>query len=152
MPKDLTEKKDENSDLTYCHGNRATILITTDFIERITTSPDLIEKINRKYHLAEKKIKHYDATSKKSVKPEQNNGVKFELFYFDVFEECEKFGLFETLREEEFAPVKNATGLDSPESARKLLRDLHAKWLNRAGIETEGEGYVEIDPRLCYNG
>jgi hypothetical protein len=31
-----------------------------------------------------------------------------------VFEECNKFGLFETLREDEFAPVKNATGLDSP--------------------------------------
>jgi hypothetical protein len=32
------------------------------------------------------------------------------------------------------------------------LRNLHAKWLNRAGIQTEGEGHVEIDPRLCYNG
>lgn len=144
--------RDQKGDLTYCHGNRATILITVDFIEKITTSPELIKKINRKYHLAEKKIKYWDPTTKKSIKPEQNNGVKFELFYFDVFDECNKFGLFETLREEEFAPVKNATGVDSPESARKLLRDLHAKWLKKAGIETEGEGHVEIDPRLCYNG
>jgi hypothetical protein len=29
---------------------------------------------------------------------------------------------------------------------------LHAKWLKNAGIETEGEGHVEIDPRICYNG
>jgi hypothetical protein len=49
--------------------------------------------------LAEKKIKHYNPETKTVVKPEVNNGVKFELFYFDVFEECEKFGLFETLRE-----------------------------------------------------
>jgi len=40
------------------------------------------------------------------------------------------------LREEEFAPVKNATGLDSPESARDLLRALHARWLQKAGVLT----------------
>lgn len=61
----------------YCHGNRATIVITRDFIERITTSNDLIEKINKKYHLAEKKIKYYSPEQKKSIKPENNNGVKF---------------------------------------------------------------------------
>ena len=60
MPKDLTQKKEQNGDLTYCHGNRATILITTDFIEKITTSEELIQKINKKYHLAQKKIKYYD--------------------------------------------------------------------------------------------
>lgn len=60
---------------------------------------------------------------------EKNNGVKFELFYFDVFEETDKIGLFETIREEEFAPLKNATGDDSPESARQYLKNLHRKWL-----------------------
>lgn len=44
------------------------------------------------------------------VKPTQNNGVKFELFYFDVFEEANRIGLFETLRDDEFAPLKNAEG------------------------------------------
>lgn len=109
-------------------------------------------KINRKYHLAEKKIKTYDPATGKSTKPDHNNGIKFELFYFDVFEECDKFGLFETIREEEFAPLKNPDGNDSPASARKLLRDLHLKWVLEAGIKTEGEGYVEIDPRLSFDG
>lgn len=73
--------------------------------------------------------------SKKVIKPTENNGVKFELFYFDVFEEAKKFGLFETLREEEFAPLKNATSDDSPDSARKMLHDLHKKWVEKAGIK-----------------
>lgn len=68
--------------------------------------------------MAEKKIKYFDKKEKKSIKPEKNNGVKFELFYFDVFEETDKFGLFETIRQDEFAPVKNAEGEDSPASAR----------------------------------
>ena len=76
------------------------------------------------------------------IKPDKNTGVKFELFYFDVFEETDKFGLFETIRSDQFAPVKNATGDDSPESARNLLRNLHLKWIKNAGVEVEGEGYV----------
>ena len=87
------------------------------------------------YHLAEKKIKHFDKNEKKSVKPEKNNGVKFELFYFDVFEETNKFALFQTIRADEFAPVKNAAGDDSPASAKELLRNLHMKWIKNAGIE-----------------
>lgn len=85
--------------------------------------------------MAEKKIKHWDSTSKQVIKPTENNGVKFELFYFDVFEEAKKFGLFETLREEEFAPLKNSSGDDSPDSARKMLRDLHRKWVEKEGIK-----------------
>ena len=126
--------------------------ITVDFIESITTNKEVVERINKSYHLAEKKIKYFDTKEKKSFKPEKNNGVKFELFYFDVFEQTDKFGLFETIREDEFAPVKNADGDDSPASARQLLRNLHLKWIKNAGIEVEGQGYVEIDPLLCYNG
>lgn len=74
-----------------------------------------------RYHLAEKKVKYWDEKEKKTITPEKNTGVKFELFYFDVFEETKKIGLFETLREEEFAPLKNATGEDSPASAKEYL-------------------------------
>lgn len=78
--------------------------------------------------------------------------MKFELFYFDVFEETDRFGLYETLREDEFAPIKNAEGNDSPATARDLVWNLNKRWLKNAGIETEGEGSFEIDPRLCYDG
>lgn len=45
-------------------------------------------------------MKYWEEKEKKTVAPEKNNGVKFELFYFDVFEETNKIGLFETIREE----------------------------------------------------
>lgn len=52
MPKEITEQRNENGELTYCHGGRATMLISVEFIERITSNPDIVSKINQKYHLA----------------------------------------------------------------------------------------------------
>lgn len=102
--------------------------------------------------MAEKKVKYWDPVAKKTVAVEKNNGVKFELFYFDVFEETSKIGLFETIREDEFAPLKNANGDDSPQSARDYLKKLHRKWVEAAGVTLEGEGDVEIHPKTSYNG
>lgn len=59
--------------------------VTRDFIEHLTSDPAVMLSINKKYHLAEKKIKHWDSALGKVVSAEKNNGVKFELFYFDVF-------------------------------------------------------------------
>ena len=105
-----------------------------------------------RYHLAEKKVKYWDAKERKTITPEKNTGVKFELFYFDVFEFTDKIGVFETLREDEFSPLKNANGEDSPASAKEYLEKLHRKWLEQAGVKLEGEGRVEIHPRRSYDG
>lgn len=48
--------------------------------------------------------------------------------------------------------MKNATGDDSPDSARQYLKRLHRKWLIDSGVELEGEGDVEVHPRVSYNG
>ena len=45
-------------------------------------------------------------------------------------------------RNEEFAPVKNATGIDSPESARELISKLHKKWLESIGIKFDGNKFI----------
>jgi UDP-N-acetylglucosamine pyrophosphorylase len=68
IPKALSEARDEKGELVYCHGNRATMLMSVDFIDKIT-SPEMIARINKKYHLAEKKIKCWDPIVKKSSKP-----------------------------------------------------------------------------------
>ena len=119
-----------------------------------------IEKLNNLYHCAIKKIQHYNEETGKSEKPSKNNGYKMELFFngFIPFLAPEKFAVFEVVREEEFAPVKNAEGSnsDSPNTARGLLSALHAKWIRAAGGKIEGEvgenNNVEIPGAISYEG
>lgn len=65
-----------------------------------------------------------DPETRKTVVPKSNNGFKLEMFIFDVFPLAEKWCVMEVLREDEFAPVKNADGVDvtdTPSTARILL-------------------------------
>jgi UDP-N-acetylglucosamine/UDP-N-acetylgalactosamine diphosphorylase len=68
------------------------------------------------------------------VESKSPNAYKFELFYFDCFPLASGISLLEVDRNEEFAPVKNANGADSPESARLLMSKLHQKWLRAVGF------------------
>ena len=70
-------------------------------------------------HLARKKIPCLDETGR-AVRPGEPNGLKYELFIFDQIHEMPGCLPFEVVREREFAPVKNAQGADSVESARRL--------------------------------
>ena len=71
-------------------------------------------------HVVEKKIPHIDADGN-SVNPEKPCGCKYEQLVLDLIHELDSCLPFEVVREKEFAPIKNATGVDSVESARKLL-------------------------------
>ena len=73
-------------------------------------------------HFAKKKIAYVTADGKK-VKPEEPNGYKFELFILDMIHMLENCLPYEVERNKEFAPIKNKTGVDSVESARKLLKE-----------------------------
>ena len=76
----------------------------------------------------------------------------FELFIFDALPMADRWVAMETSREEEFAPLKNATGADSPASVKRAISRLHASWFERAGVavprtpEGEPENPLEISP------
>ena len=53
---------------------------------------------------------------------EKENGKKFEMLAVDLIKLMGSALPFEVIREKEFAPIKNKTGVDSVESARELLR------------------------------
>ena len=79
------------------------------------------------YHTARKKAAYLDERGEK-VTPAEPNAYKFEAFLFDAFAFYRDMGILRIEREHEFAPVKNRTGEDSPETARELyLADLKSQ-------------------------
>ena len=86
-----------------------------------------IEEVSKKklpYHSAHKKAKYIDENGKLVI-PEKPNAYKFESFIFDAFDMLNDMAILRVKREDEFAPVKNAEGNDSPETARKLYKDFY---------------------------
>jgi UDP-N-acetylglucosamine/UDP-N-acetylgalactosamine diphosphorylase len=71
-------------------------------------------------HRARKKVP-WMAPDGRLVEPDVPNAWKLERFAFDVFPHAPRAEVHEVLREREFAPVKNATGEDSLETARALV-------------------------------
>ena len=118
------------------------------------------------FHVARKRIPVWDPAVGAAVPPETENpnGVKLETFIFDVFKLAgEDFGVFEVQREEEFAPIKNASGPgipDSPATAAEQLCATHKAWLLAAGATLTNESTesgiglldVEISPLVSYSG
>ena len=73
-------------------------------------------------HIVEKKIPHLNEKGE-LVKPEEPNGYKFESLVLDMIHQMDICLPFEVVRNKEFAPIKNKTGVDSVESARALLQE-----------------------------
>ncbi|MFL5341373.1 MAG: UTP--glucose-1-phosphate uridylyltransferase [Gemmataceae bacterium] len=78
--------------------------------------------------------------------PEQENAVQFERFIFDVLPQAERYLVVETSPAEEFAPLKNRTGTDTPETVRQALTNRARDWLRRAGMTVPDGLAVEISP------
>lgn len=85
---------------------------------------DLEEIVARKLplHIVEKKIPYLNEKGE-PVKPEEPNGYKFEQLVLDMIHELDSCLPYEVVRNKEFAPIKNKTGIDSVESARKLCQE-----------------------------
>ena len=71
------------------------------------------------YHSAYKKNSYLDENGKEVI-PDAPNSYKFEAFIFDAFELFDDIAILRGNREDDFAPVKNATGVDSPQTAKEL--------------------------------
>ena len=91
------------------------------------------------------------------VKPDKANGVKFEMFVFDALPFANKSIVIETKRADDFSPVKNAEGLDSPQTCRDDQLRQFTRWLKAAGtaVETDASGLpaarMEISPLFGYD-
>lgn len=116
---EMAAETNENGELKYGESHILCNLFNIKAIEKIS-------QMNLPYHIAFKKAKYIDNNGNLVV-PDNPNAYKFESFLFDAFESLDDLAIMRVKREEEFAPVKNAEGVDSPETARKLYLDFHEK-------------------------
>ena len=139
----------KTGELAFRAGNIANHFYTLKFLNEVK---DFEEELA--YHIARKKIPHIDLSSGEVVRPTKSNGMKLEMFVFDVFPFTKRFAVLEVLRQEEFSPLKNApgTGSDDPETSRKDLLSQHKRWLKVAGAKLEEGVEVEVSPLVSYAG
>ncbi len=114
ITEEMAEETDENGELKFGESHLNCNLFNIKAIEKIGN-----EKLP--YHAALKKATYMDENGNIIV-PTEPNGYKFESFIFDAFEKIDKMGILRGKRENEFAPVKNAEGVDSPATARELYK------------------------------
>lgn len=119
IPESLIEEVDEHGELMYGESHIMCNLYTLDAIEKIAN-------VELPYHSAHKKVDFMQEDGNMFFAKEPN-GYKYEAFIFDGFELFDDITLYRGKREEDFAPVKNAEGVDSPETAAKLYSDFWFK-------------------------
>ena len=109
LPEELAEKRDPDGDLVFWAGSPAVHCLEVGFVERLTAPGGS----GLPFHRADKKVPHVgrDGTL---VQPDAPNAVKFEAFIFDALPLAERTVTVESLRSEDFSPIKNAEGADSP--------------------------------------
>jgi len=128
LPGDMGTATTAGGTLLFGAGNPAIHLFSVRFLARAAAGDSLMP-----YHAAFKKVPFWSVETG-HVRPETENAVKFEKFMFDVLPHAEPWLLVETPRDDEFAPLKNARGADSPEEVRAAQSRLAARWLAKAGI------------------
>jgi UDP-N-acetylglucosamine/UDP-N-acetylgalactosamine diphosphorylase len=128
LPGELAEKKNADGSLVFELGSIATHIISVAFVEQLNKQGFALP-----LHRAVKKIPHIDAAGQ-LVEPTKPNGIKLESFIFDALSLCSKSIILQTLRSEEFAPAKNAIGVDSVETTRQMMINRAADWLESAGV------------------
>lgn len=114
LTEEMLHQKNEKGELAYNFGVILNYLFSVEALERIMSH-------QLSLHVVEKKITYLDETGNQ-VKPVQPNGYKFEQLVLDMIHDLDSCLPFEVVREKEFAPIKNAAGVDSVDTARELLK------------------------------
>lgn len=112
LPEKMAEETDINGELKYGESHIMCNLYTIDAIEKVSKEALM-------YHSAFKKNSYIDE-NRREIIPEEPNSYKFESFIFDAFEFFDDIAILRGKREDDFAPVKNKEGVDSPKTAKEL--------------------------------
>ena len=133
-------RRDSDGSLTYKAGNIAVHAFSLDFAQEMAEA-------RLPLHSAKKTVL---AMGQDGVRQELE-AVKFETFVFDALPMAKRVVVQMCDREEEFAPVKNAAGADSPGTCQSALDARARRWLATARPDfalPEGQP-IELDPRVA---
>jgi UDP-N-acetylglucosamine/UDP-N-acetylgalactosamine diphosphorylase len=139
MPEDVTNQM-ENGQLRFWAGNTAMHAFRREFLEEL-----LADKLSLPFHRAHKKVPYWHESGR-LVEPDQPNAWKFERFIFDALPKARLALVVEANRAEEFHPVKNAEGHDSPAEVREAMRRIYRSWMESLPQNRPAFGEVEISP------
>ena len=155
LPMELQRQKTPDGQLHYRAGSIAIHMLDRDFIRRMATSTGT-DGVALPFHRADKKIPTIDASGK-PVRPEKANGVKFEMFVFDAQPFARNPLVIETSRADDFSPVKNAEGVDSPKTSRDDQLRQYVRWLRTHGANVDADETglpkttIEVSPHFGYD-
>lgn len=151
LPMELQRQVDSEGKLRFIAGSIAIHILDRSFVRGMASGHASLP-----FHRADKKIPTIDAQGN-PVKPDQPNGIKFELFVFDALPFARKPLVIETRRQDDFSPVKNAEGLDSPQTCRDDQLRQFARWAKSVGadvaVDEAGSPTVafEVSPLFGYD-
>lgn len=131
------EALDGNGEILFWAGNTAIHALNLAFVKSLNEGGFILP-----YHCARKAVEKWNPDGTMV----QADGWKFETFVFDAIPLAERTCCMEVDRAEEFSPVKNKTGSDSPDTARRAMEDLFKGWLEAAGVTVPEKAIVEISP------
>lgn len=153
LPMAMQKETDASGKLRYIAGSIAIHVLDREFIRRMARAGS---DLALPFHRADKKIPTVDAKGE-AVKPEKPNGVKFEMFVFDALPFAKNPVVIETRRADDFSPVKNAEGVDSPKTSREDQLRQYTRWLreNGAQVDADASGLpsvtFEVSPLFGYD-
>ncbi len=152
LPDELAHKTNADGTRAFDAGSIAIHALRVSFIDRLTAPGSDLKLI---WHRAEKKVPFVDEQGN-PIKPETPNAIKLEQFVFDAIPLGSNAIVYTTAREEEFSPVKNAEGTDSPATSRRDQVRRFARWLTAAGLpvptkDGEPDCTLEISPLFAVN-
>jgi UDP-N-acetylglucosamine/UDP-N-acetylgalactosamine diphosphorylase len=127
--------------LRFSSANMAIHMLSRAFVEKLTSDPDF----KLPYHIA---VKGIDCLAPDMAAVKKIDGIKFEMFIFDALGFAERSVTLEVPREDEFSPVKNSAGADSPDTARAAMICQHRSWLLGSGKipAVPNDLVIEISP------
>jgi UDP-N-acetylglucosamine/UDP-N-acetylgalactosamine diphosphorylase len=145
LPDELAQQRDDHGALRYVAGNIAIHMLSVGFVEKLTEDAFAF---GLPYHRADKVVPFINPDTGDLVTPTAPNAVKLETFVFDAIPLASKSIVLETDRTREFAPIKNADGVDSAATSHQLQSNRAGRWLAKHGVDVPYTSDGDVDARI----